>query len=516
MTHLSYSGTTSWIAPAAGVLKKSTGLGHTGVPALSSKSPRSHPPMKSYQVLPLLIMLALAPLSALLRAVPSEPPVKPNIIYILLDDAGIGDFSAYGCKYGVTPNIDRLATEGMKFTRAYSGSAVCAPSRMVLMTGQHTGHILRRANQSKIGLLALPAGQTTVARMLQNAGYATGGFGKWGLGNPETTGVAEKQGFDVFFGYYDQKHAHNHYTDYLIRNSVKVPIQQSGKHTWADYAPTRIANETLSFIEQNKDRPFFCYAAWTPPHGDYVIPEDPVFSGKPWPEEIKNYAAMVALADRDVGRVMQKLKDLGIDDRTLVIFSSDNGANPEFIEPLGSTGGLRGHKRMLYEGGTRTPLIVRWPGKIQPGTTSDLLTAFVDFLPTAAELSGLPAPKGIDGHSIVPTLLGKGQQTRHESLYFEIYEPYFQQAVRMGDWKGYRLGTKAPLELYDLKADPAEKQNIAAAHPDIVRKIEAIMKAEHSPSPYYDAPEQGSPRPTKGKNEQSAKPAATNKENPSL
>lgn len=461
-------------------------------------------------------MLALAPLSALLRAVPSEPPVKPNIIYILLDDAGIGDFSAYGCKYGVTPNIDRLATEGMKFTRAYSGSAVCAPSRMVLMTGQHTGHILRRANQSKIGLLALPAGQTTVARMLQNAGYATGGFGKWGLGNPETTGVAEKQGFDVFFGYYDQKHAHNHYTDYLIRNSVKVPIQQSGKHTWADYAPTRIANETLSFIEQNKDRPFFCYAAWTPPHGDYVIPEDPVFSGKPWPEEIKNYAAMVALADRDVGRVMQKLKDLGIDDRTLVIFSSDNGANPEFIEPLGSTGGLRGHKRMLYEGGTRTPLIVRWPGKIQPGTTSDLLTAFVDFLPTAAELSGLPAPKGIDGHSIVPTLLGKGQQTRHESLYFEIYEPYFQQAVRMGDWKGYRLGTKAPLELYDLKADPAEKQNIAAAHPDIVRKIEAIMKAEHSPSPYYDAPEQGSPRPTKGKNEQSAKPAATNKENPSL
>ena len=472
--------------------------------------------MKKHHLLPLLILLALAPRSALPGAVPSAPPLKPNIIYILLDDAGIGDFSAYGCKYGVTPNIDRLATEGMKFTRAYSGSAVCAPSRMVLMTGQHTGHILRRANQSKVGLLALPAGQTTVARMLQNAGYATGGFGKWGLGNPETTGVAEKQGFDVFFGYYDQKHAHNHYTDYLIRNSVKVPIQQSGKHTWADYAPTRIADETLSFIEQNKDRPFFCYAAWTPPHGDYVIPENPVFAGKPWPEEIKSYAAMVALADRDVGRVMQKLKDLGIDDRTLVIFSSDNGANPEFIEPLGSTGGLRGHKRMLYEGGTRAPLIVRWPGKIQPGTTSDLLTALVDFLPTAAELSGLPAPKGIDGHSIVPTLLGKGQPTRHESLYFEIYEPYFQQAVRMGDWKGYRLGTKAPLELYDLKADPAEKQNIAAAHLDIVRKIEAIMKAEHSPSPYYDAPEQGSPRPTKGKNEQSAKPAATSKENPSL
>ena len=437
---------------------------------------------------------------------------KPNIVFILADDAGIGDFSAYGCKYGVTPNIDRLAKEGMKLTRAYSGSAVCAPSRMVLMTGQHTGHILRRANQSKVGLLALPAGQTTVARMLQNAGYATGGFGKWGLGNPETTGVAEKQGFDVFFGYYDQKHAHDHYTDYLIRNSVKVPIGQSGKHTWADYAPTRIANETLSFIEQNKDRPFFCYAAWTPPHGDFAIPENPVFGEKTWTEEVRNYAAMVALVDKDVGRVMQKLKDLGIDNKTLVIFSSDNGANPEFIESLGSTGGLRGYKRLLYEGGMRTPFIARWPGKIQPGTTSDVLTSFVDFLPTAADLVGVPAPKGLDGHSIAPTLLGKGQQVPHESLYFEIYEPYFQQAVRMGDWKGYRLGTKAPLELYDLKADPVEKQNIAAAQPDIVRKIEAIMTAEHTPSPHYDAPEQGSAGAPKTKKKKASLPELLNQE----
>jgi hypothetical protein len=208
---------------------------------------------------------------------------------------------------------------------------------------------------------------------------------------------------------------------------------------------------------------------------------------------------MVALVDKDVGRLMKKLKDLGIDEKTLVVFSSDNGANPEFIESLGSTGGLRGYKRMLYEGGMRTPFIARWPGKIQPSTTSDLLTSSVDFLPTAAELSGVPSPKGLDGHSIVPTLLGKGQQVFHESLYFEIYEPYFQQAVRMGDWKGYRLGTKAPLELYDLKSDPAEKQNIAAAHPDIVKRIEAIMTAEHTPSPYYDAPEQGKARASKAK-----------------
>ncbi len=438
-------------------------------------------------------------LAALLGVLPATSPAanssspadqKPNIIFILADDAGIGDFSAYGCKYGVTPNIDRLAVEGMKFTRAYSGSAVCAPSRNVLMTGQHTGHVLRRANQSKHGLLSLPAGQPTVARLLHDAGYATGGFGKWGLGNPGTTGVPEKEGFDVFFGYYDQVHAHDFYTDYLVRNSVNVPYQQSGKHTWEDYSHTRIANETLKFIEQNKDRPFFCYAAWTPPHADYVIPENPVFGQKPWPEEVRSYAAMVALIDKDVGRVMQKLKDLGLDEKTLVIFSSDNGANEQFIELLGSTGGMRGYKRILYEGGIRAPFIARWPGKIQAGATNDLLTTSVDFLPTAADMIGAPAPSDTDGISILPTLLGKTQAAQHDWLYFEIYEPYFQQSVRWGDWKGYRLGTKAPLELYDLKADPIERHNLAASHPDIVRKIEAIMAKEHTPSPHYDAPEQ--------------------------
>lgn len=403
----------------------------------------------------------------------------------------------------------------MKFNRAYSGSAVCAPSRWVLMTGQHTGHILRRANQSKIGLLALPEGQPTVARLLKDAGYATGGFGKWGLGNPGTTGVAEKQGFDLFFGYYDQKHAHDFYTDYLVRNSEKVPYEQSGKHTWEDYSHTRIADETLKFIEQNKDKPFFCYAAWTPPHSDYVIPDNTPYSDKPWSEMEKNYAAMVKLIDKDVGRVMQKLKDLGIDDNTLVIFTSDNGANEEFIETLNSTGGLRGSKRMLYEGGIRAPFIARWPTRIQPGTTSDLLTTFADFLPTATDLAGLPPPAGTDGISIAPTLFGEKQAEQHEALYFEIYEPYFQQAVRWGDWKGYRLGTKAPLELYDLKADPAEKQDLASVHPEIVRKIEVIMAAEHTPSPNYDAPEQSEKESKKTKREvkQTSLSALLNEEN---
>ena len=435
-------------------------------------------------------ILGLLPVASPAAESSPQPDKKPNIVFILVDDAGIGDFSTYGCKYGLTPNIDRLAAEGIKFSQAYSGSAVCAPSRCVLMTGQHTGHVLRRSNQSKVGLLSLPADQPTVARLLHDAGYATGGFGKWGLGNPGTTGVAEKQGFDVFFGYYDQKHAHDYYTDYLVRNSVDVPYQQSGKHTWEDFSHTRIADETLKFIEDNKDRPFFCYAAWTPPHDEWVIPDNTPFSKEPWPVEIKNYAAMVSLIDKDVGRLMEKLKDLGIDDNTLVIFSSDNGANDECIEPLGSTGGLRGHKRMLYEGGIRAPFIARWPGKIEPGTTSELLTTFADFLPTAADAIGAPAPSGTDGISILPTLLGEQQTKLHDSLYFEIYEPYFQQSVRLGDWKGYRLGTKAPLELYDLKSDPAEKHDLAAAHPDIVKKIEDIMVAQHTPSPHYDAPEQ--------------------------
>ena len=440
----------------------------------------------------LLMAAILGLLPATSPATDSSPQAvkKPNIVFILADDAGIGDFSAYGCKYGVTPNIDRLAAEGMKLTRAYSGSAVCAPSRCVLMTGQHTGHVLRRANGSKDGLLSLPATQATVARLLHDAGYATGGFGKWGLGNPGTTGVPENEGFDLFFGYYDQKHAHDYYTDYLVRNSVNVPYQQSGKHTWEDYSHTRIADETLKFIEKNKDRPFFCYAAWTPPHQDYVIPDNAPYSDKPWSETDRNYAAMIALLDKDVGRVMQKLKDLGIAENTLLIFSSDNGANDEFVESLQSTGGLRGYKRLLYEGGIRAPFIARWPGKIQPGSTSDLLTTFVDFMPTAAELAGVPIPSGMDGISILPTLIGQNQSKQHEALYFEIYETFFQQSVRWGDWKGYRLGTKAPLELYDLKADPAEKQNLAAARPDIVQKIEAIMASEHTPSPHYDAPEQ--------------------------
>jgi arylsulfatase A-like enzyme len=461
-------------------------------------------------------VLLPAPLAALHAA--ETRPAKPNIVFILADDAGIGDFSCYGCKYGVTPNIDRLAKEGMLFTQAYSGNAVCCPSRCVLMTGLHPGHALFRANDSCRptaasidGVLSLPANQVTVARVLHDAGYATGGFGKWGLGNPGTTGAAEKEGFDEFFGYYDQVHAHNYYTDHLVRNGQNVPIPQDGKQSWANYSHTYIASETLKFIEQNKDRPFFCYAAWTPPHGDYVIPSDGPYSKKPWEQVNKNYAAMVALVDKDVGRVVQKLKDLGIEKNTLVIFSSDNGANQQFIQPLGSTGGLRGYKRLLYEGGIRAPLIARWPGQIKPGTTSDLLTTFADILPTAAELAGAHVPPGLDGISMASTLLGHKQKVRHDFVYFEIYEPFFQQSARWHDWKGYRRGTKAPLELYDLKSDPKEQHDVAASHAEIVTRLEDLLAAEHTPSPHYRTPDivNAGPKGMKGKRAQTTGSVAT-------
>ncbi len=440
---------------------------------------------------PLLLVVLI--LGAFGESTQAANPAKPNIIFILADDAGIGDFSAYGCKYGKTPNIDRLATEGMRFTSAYSGNAVCAPSRCSLMTGLHPGHAAVRANAgaSTDRYQSLPAGQLTVAQALHDAGYATGGFGKWGLGNVGQISVPEKVGFDVFFGYYDQGKAHNYFPDSLLRNSVEVPINQSSKKSWEDYSATRIANETINFIVQNKDRPFFCFAAWTPPHANYVIPDDAPYGNKSWPQAAKNYAAMVGLVDKDVGRVMEKLKELHLDDNTLVIFASDNGANKEFIESLGSTGGYRGFKRMLYEGGIRTPLIARWPGKISPGSTSDVLTTFIDFLPTAAAVAGAPVPKGIDGLSILPTLLGQPQTEKHEQLYFEIYEPMFQQSLRMGNWKGYRKGTADPLELYDLKNDPKEKMNVAANHPDIVAKIQDAMSKAHSPSPHYKTPAHG-------------------------
>jgi len=418
---------------------------------------------------------------------------QPNIIYIMVDDAGIGDFSNYGGKHISTPVMDKLAKEGMQFSRAYSGNAVCGPTRCVLMTGQHPGHALRRANQSNDGLLPTPRGATTVASILKKAGYKTGGFGKWGIGNVGTTGVPEKQGFDLWYGYYDQKHAHNYYPTFLVRNSKEEQLKGNiggKKETYTHYL---IVKETLKFIEDNKDGPFFCYAAWTPPHGKYVIPTDDPnlkpYQKESWAQSVKNYAGMVSLLDQGVGQIVAKVKELGIAENTLIIYTSDNGANRPFIKDLQSTGGLRGQKRSLYEGGIRAPFVAYWPGTVKAGSKSDILTSSVDLMVTAAEIAGVETSSKTDGISYLPTLLGMDQKEQHDSLYFEIYEGAFQQCVRMGDWKGYRKGTKDPVEVYNLSKDPAEKNNVADAQPDIAKKLIAIMTSEHTPSKHYTTPE---------------------------
>lgn len=462
----------------------------------------SRPPRSSR----FLILVALFGLAVVARAAAAE--AKPNIVFILADDSGLGEFGCYGGKVIPTPNVDRLAAEGMTFSRAYSGNAVCAPTRCVIMTGLHPGHELRRANQSKIGLLALATDTMTTARMLRNAGYATGGFGKWGLGNEGTSGAAEKQGFDIFYGYYDQVHAHSYYPDDLTRNGVreKLPGNKNGKGS--QYSHDLIEAETLKFIEAGAKggKPFFCYAAWTLPHGNYEIPSYANFADKPWPENVKIHAAMIARLDTGVGRVMAKLKELGIDQNTLVVFSSDNGAEGPGRETFNATAGLRGHKRYLYEGGIRAPFIVRWPGRIAGNVASDLLTGQLDLMATFAELASTTAPRN-DGLSIVPTLMGRPQSVKHEFLYWEIYEgpSPFQQAVRMGRWKGYRTGTKAPLELYDLETDFAETKDVAAQHPEEVKAIAAIMAREHVPSPHYDAPAEASVRKSGGKKKAATK-----------
>ena len=420
-------------------------------------------------------------------------PAKPNIIFVMVDDAGVGDFSNYGGKDLLTPVMDKMAKEGMQFSNAYSGNAVCGPTRCTLMTGLHPGHAIRRANQSKNGILPLSKDSITVASILKKQGYTTGGFGKWGLGNVGTTGIPEKQGFDTWYGYYDQKHAHNYYTDYLVENSKRIELLENQNGKKGSYTHYLVEQQTLKFIDDNKDKPFFCYAAWTPPHGSFVIPSDDpnlaFYKDKPWSQTVKNYAAMVSLLDAGVGRILEKLKEHGIDDNTLVIYTSDNGANGQFIKAINSSAGLRGGKRSLYEGGIRAPLVARWPGKIKAGTQSDILMGQVDLMETAAELASISKTPKNDGVSFLPTLLGKTQKNQHEFLYFEIYEGAFQQSTRMGQWKGYRKGLKDPIEVYNLSNDPSEKTNIAEQHPDIAKKLDEILNREHTPSPNYNTPD---------------------------
>jgi arylsulfatase A-like enzyme len=416
---------------------------------------------------------------------------SPNIVFILADDLGYGDLGCYGQKQILTPNIDKLAGEAMRFTQCYAGSTVCAPSRCCLMTGFHTGHARIRGN----ALVPLGPEDVTVAEVLKKAGYATGLAGKWGLGEAGSTGIPNKKGFDSFFGYLNQVHAHNYYPEFLWRNEEKAPqpgnvVEKGVAKKRAIYSADPIAQHALDFIDKNKDRRFFLYFASTLPHANneagkegMEIPSDAPYTAKPWPQPQKNHAAMISRLDADVGRILQKLKDLKLDNDTVVFFSSDNGphkeggGDPAFFN---SAGPLRGFKRSLTEGGIRVPMIVRWPGRIKPGV-SEQVWAFWDFLPTAAELAGAKAPDGIDGISLAPTLLAKGSQKQHEFLYWEFHENGSKQAVRLGDWKGIRK-IDGPLELYDLSKDVGEKNDLAAQNPGGVKRIEDCLKSARTGS----------------------------------
>jgi arylsulfatase A-like enzyme len=437
-----------------------------------------------------------------------ESKRPPNIIFILADDLGYGDLGCYGQKKIKTPNLDRLAKQGMRFTQVYAGSAVCAPSRCSLMTGKHTGHALIRGN----ALVPLRPEDVTVATILKRAGYVTGLIGKWGLGEPGSTGVPSKQGFDDFFGYLNQQHAHNYYPDYLWRNEEKVSIEgniveKNVATKRAQYSHDLFADEALRFIEKNKTNPFFLYLSFTIPHANneagklgMEVPSDEPYSKEAWPQPQRNHAAMITRMDRDIGRLMEKLRELGLDENTIVFFTSDNGPHQEGGgDPFffSSAGPLRGFKRSLHEGGVRVPMIVRWQGRIPAGETNPHVWAFWDFLPTVAELAGAKAPNDIDGISVVPTLLGKGKQRTHDFLYWEFHERGSQQAVRMGDWKAVRAKLGGPLELYDLAKDLGEEKNIADRHPDVIARIEAHLKTVRTDSPQWPLKAEGKKKPAK-------------------
>jgi arylsulfatase A len=435
---------------------------------------------------------------------------RPNIILIQADDLGYGDLSAYGQQHFATPNVDRLAAEGIRFTQYYSGSTVCAPSRASLMTGQHTGHTWVRGN----GEIPLRAEDATVGMALREAGYRTAVIGKWGLGLEGTTGLPPLKGFEYSFGFLDHRHAHRQYTDHLFRDGKRVPVDVQ-----RDYVGDLFTRETLEFIGRRDNRPFFLYLNYTVPHAEMRAPDEamapfrskfeeptpftnaaadtrltgaagPTLGYRSQPSPRAAFAAMVTRMDGDVGRIMARLRESGLDDRTLVLFTSDNGphreggADPAFF---GSAGPLRGIKRDLYEGGIRVPMIARWPGSIPAGRTSDHPWAHWDFFPTAAELAGARTPAGLDGMSMTRALRGEAQPT-HDFFYWEFHERGFQQAVRMGNWKAVRLKPGGPLELYDISRDVAEATNVAANHPDVIEKIEAYLKTARTPSERWPTP----------------------------
>ena len=435
-------------------------------------------------------------------------PGTPNILLIQADDLGYGDLSVYGQARFRTPSLDRMAREGVRFTQYYAGSTVCAPSRAALMTGLHMGHAPIRGNSPRV---ALRPQDVTVATLLREAGYRTALIGKWGLGGAGTTGEPNRQGFDHYYGFLEQPHAHRQYTTHLWKNGARIVVDAE-----RDYVNDLFTRETARFIGTEDARPFFIHLNYTVPHAELRAPADAMaafrdaFPEQPFvnqkadaqTEQVKDevtlgyrsqptpraaFAAMIARMDRDIGTLLDLLKARGIDERTLVIFTSDNGphreggGDPEFFN---SSGGLRGIKRDLYEGGIRVPMIARWPGTIPAGRTTDYISAHWDVLPTLMDLAGAKAPAGLDGVSLARVMRGETQPP-HEFMYWEFHERGFQQAVRMGGWKAVRRAHAQPLELYDLERDPREERNVASENAAIVRQIEAYLAGARTDSPHW-------------------------------
>lgn len=421
---------------------------------------------------------------------------RPNVIYIMADELGYFEPGFMGGKNILTPNLDQMAKEGMVFDSLFAGSSVCAPTRCCFLTGKHSGHTSVRANG---GGTPLRSGEITIASLLKPLGYATGGFGKWGCGGRDSTGVPEDHGFDVFLGYYDQVHAHSYYPPYLIQNSEEVPL--AGNHGNSDgstYSHYVIHNAAIQFIRDHATEPFFAYLPYTPPHGIFDIPDnDPAWSlykDKPWPPQAQRYAAMVTMIDRQVGEILQLLKELNIDDNTLVFFSGDNGGADYFsskAHPRGihlanknpSTGvEYRGKKGNLYEGGLRIPFVARWPGHIPAGSRSDFLGYFPDIMPTIAEATGAETPQECDGISLIPELLGTKhagrKQKQHQYLYWEING---WTAIRQGDWRAVLPKNSDSWELYNLADDPSESHDLAATSADRLEKLIALAISAHTP-----------------------------------
>jgi arylsulfatase A-like enzyme len=444
--------------------------------------------------------MAAAPLWA---QSPSTRP--PNIVFILADDLGYGDLGCYGQQKIATPNIDRLAREGMRFTQSYAGATVCAPSRCALMTGLHGGHARVRGNTKPE--VPLRPEDTTVAQVLKQAGYRTALIGKWGLGDAGTTGLPNLKGFDEFFGYHTQLQAHTSYPHQLWENDREyvIPNNWGAKHHI--FSQDLFTERALKFLDSNRSNPFYLYLAYTSPHANnelgrdtgngIEVPELGDYADKPWPPVERSFAASVSRLDRDVGRVLQRIHDLGLDGNTLVLFSSDNGPHHEGghdSKYFRSSGPLRGIKRDLYEGGIRTPFIARWTGHITPNSTSDQVIAFWDFLPTAAELVGAKGPAGLDGVSYVPALMGKPLPNR-PTLYWEFHEGGFNQAVRFGNWKAIRFGSQGPIELYDLSRDIGEQHNLASSEPDVVNQARELLARSRVDSPLFPAQQKAAPTP---------------------